>query len=94
MPVAGLAYNKQAGKTFEMMLKNDMKKFILATLLALAVSSVAVSAQDSKTKTKVERKTSIPQKVHNTFSKHKKSKGYQVKRKKNGTTVKTTVKHD
>jgi hypothetical protein len=71
-----------------------MKKFIFALLITLAAGTLSVSAQDSKTKTKVERKTSVPQKVHNTFSKHKKAKGYQVKHKKNGTTVKTTVKHD
>lgn len=71
-----------------------MKKIVFALLVFMAAGTVSVSAQDDKTKTKVERKTSIPQKVHNTFSKHKKSKGYTVKHKHNGVTRKTTVKHD
>lgn len=71
-----------------------MKQVMTALAFLLVCGGTAAVAQDSKSKTKVERKTSIPQKVHNTFSKHKKSKGYEIKRKRNGHTVKTTVKHD
>lgn len=71
-----------------------MKKLIFGVIFFLAAVTVNVSAQDDKSKTKVERKTSVPQKVHNTFSKHKKSKGYKVKHKKGDKTVKATVKHD
>ena len=47
-----------------------------------------------KDKDKVKRTSSVGQKVHNTFSKHKHYNGYKVKHKRNvnGHIVKTTKK--
>ena len=50
--------------------------------------------QDNKVqdeKTKVKKTSTVPQKVHNTFSKNKKYKGYKSKRKHNGVTRKRKV---
>ena len=59
--------------------------FLLLTIMALNIS---VNAQE---KDKVKKTSTIPQKVHNTFSKHKKYKGYKVKRKHHGVTRKHKV---
>lgn len=40
---------------------------------------IAAHAQDNKDK--VKKTSTIPQKIHNTFSKHKRHKGYKVKHK-------------
>ena len=53
--------------------------------------SFAVNAQDDKDKLK--KTSSIPQKVHNTVSKHKKHKGYKAKHKHNGVTKKHKVNY-
>lgn len=46
------------------------------------------NAQD---KDKVKKTSTIPQKIHNTFSKHKRYKGYKIKHKHNGITRKHKV---
>ncbi len=51
--------------------------------------SVAVKAQDDKDKVKAT--STVPQKVHNTFSKHKKHNGYKVKHEHGGRTTKHKV---
>jgi hypothetical protein len=51
--------------------------------------SIASNAQDNKDKVKPTSKAT--QKVHNTFSKHKKYKGYKVKHKHDGVTKKHKV---
>lgn len=50
--------------------------------------AICINAQE---KDKVKKTSSVPQKVHNTFSKHKKHKGYKVKHKHNGVTKKHKV---
>ncbi len=58
-----------------------MKKLFAILILVMSIG-LTTKAQDSKDKVK---KTSTPvQKVHNTFSKHKKHNGYKVKHEKNG----------
>ena len=51
--------------------------------------SLATKAQDDKDKVKAT--STVPQKVHNTFSKHKHYKGYKAKHDHNGNTVKHKV---
>jgi hypothetical protein len=63
-----------------------MKKLLMLLLgVCLAFS---INAQE---KDKVKKTSTASQKVHNTFSKHKKYKGYKVKHKHNGTTRKHKV---
>ena len=65
-----------------------MKKLLLFLMLTFSIG-IVTHAQDDKDKVK---KTSTgPQKVHNTFSKHKKHKGYKTKHKHNGVTRKHKV---
>ncbi len=48
----------------------------------LALGSASFAQEKKKeVKEKVKKTSTIPQKVHNTFSKHKKYKGYKVKHK-------------
>ena len=63
-----------------------MKKLLL--LLMIMSIGFFVTAQE---KEKVKKTSTLPQKVHNTFSKHKKYKGYKMKRKHNGVTKKHKV---
>lgn len=65
-----------------------MKKLVFLVMLALTVG-FSVNAQDSKDK--VKSTETVPQKVHNTFSKHKKHKGYKTKHKHHGVTRKHKV---
>ena len=65
-----------------------MKKLLFLVMLAFTVS-IAVNAQDDKDKLK--KTSTIPQKVHNTVSKHKKHKGYKAKHKSHGVTKKHKV---
>ncbi len=65
-----------------------MKKIILFALILMSVG-FSVNAQDNKDK--VKKTSTIGQKVHNTFSKHKKHKGYKTKHKHNGVTKKHKV---
>ena len=53
--------------------------------------SIGIAAQAQDNKDKVKKTSSAPQKVHNTFSKHKKYNGYKVKHKHNGVTHKRKV---
>ena len=55
--------------------------------------SLATHAQDDKDK--VKKTSTVPQKVHNTFSKHKHYKGYKAKHEHDGRTTKhkVDVKH-
>ena len=65
-----------------------MKKLLLFLMLTFSIGLVT-QAQDGKDKVK---KTSTgPQKVHNTFSKHKHYKGYKVKHKHHDVTHKHKV---
>ncbi|MDQ6756495.1 MAG: hypothetical protein M3004_06130 [Bacteroidota bacterium] len=57
-----------------------MKKLLFLVIISLSLG-IAVNAQE---KDKVKKTSTIPQKVHNTFSKHKKYKGYKIKRKHHG----------
>lgn len=52
-------------------------------------TGLVTHAQD--TKDKVKQTSTVPQKVHNTFSKNKHHKGYKVKHKHNGVTHKHNV---
>ncbi len=60
-----------------------MKKLILFLMLGLSFGYVA-NAQDGDNKDKVKKTSTIPQKVHNTFSKHKKYSGYKTKHEHHG----------
>ena len=63
-----------------------MKKLLLS-FFVMALGFWAIAQEKDKVK-----KTSTPtQKVHNTFSKHKKYKGYKVKHKHHGVTKKHKV---
>lgn len=58
-----------------------MKKLIVLLAFVFSISAL-VNAQDSKDK--VKPTSSIPQKVHNVVSKHKRYNGYKVKREHGG----------
>ncbi len=60
-------------------------------LMLIAVMFFTGIAANAQTEVKVEKTTTPGQKVHNTFSKHKRYKGYKVKGKVNGHKVKTNV---
>ena len=59
-----------------------MKRILLSIMLVFAVALASFS-QDrvDKHTVKVKRTSTFGQKVHNTFSKHKRYNGYKVKRK-------------
>lgn len=59
-----------------------MKKLLLAFLMILGLS-LASFAQERVVKKsyKVKRTSSLGQKAHNTFSKHKRYNGYKIKHK-------------
>lgn len=65
-----------------------MKKLIFFLMLTFT-SSIALYAQDVKDK--VKKTSTVPQKVHNTFSKNKHHKGYKAKHKAGGRTQKHKV---
>ena len=65
-----------------------MKKLLMLLLFAFSMG-IAANAQDNKDK--VKKTSTVPQKVHNTFSKHKKHKGYKVKHQHNGVATKHKV---
>ena len=69
-----------------------MKKILFLLMLSISVS-LATHAQDDKDK--VKKTSTVPQKVHNTLSKHKHYKGYKAKHKGEGRTQKhkVDVKH-
>jgi hypothetical protein len=64
-----------------------MKKLLLLLIFA----SFGIVSHAQETQTKVKPTSTVPQKVHNTFSKHKKHKGYKAKKKHNGVTHKRKV---
>ncbi|MEO7961272.1 MAG: hypothetical protein ABIR19_06990 [Ginsengibacter sp.] len=64
-----------------------MKKLLLLLMLTSGMAFVS-HAQD---KDKVKTTETVPQKVHNTFSKDKKHKGYKTKHTHNGVTRKKKV---
>lgn len=55
-----------------------MKKLLILAILITGVTAGA-SAQAPVAKAKVKKTSTIPQKVHNTFSKHKKYSGTKTK---------------
>jgi hypothetical protein len=55
-----------------------MKKLVILAILFSGVN-FAASAQQPVTKAKVKKTSTIPQKVHNTFSKNKKYSGTKSK---------------
>ena len=65
-----------------------MKKLLFLVILTFTIGIVA-KAQDDKDKVKTT--STVPQKVHNTVSRHKKHKGYKVKHMHNGHTTKHVV---
>ena len=65
-----------------------MKRLLFLLTLTFTIS-LAINAQD--TKDKVKKTSTVPQKVHNTFSKNKQHKGYKAKHKSNGRTKKHKV---
>ncbi|MEP6595346.1 MAG: hypothetical protein ABJA71_05335 [Ginsengibacter sp.] len=65
-----------------------MKKLLFLLMLAFSIS-LASNAQDDKDK--VKKTSTVPQKVHNTFSKHKHYNGYKAKHEHNGRTHKHKV---
>lgn len=58
-----------------------MRKFLLMVMLFGGVALGASAQEGTLKKEKVKKTSTIPQKVHNTFSKHKKYSGTKVKRK-------------
>lgn len=58
-----------------------MKKLLTALIL---VAGIGFSAQAQEGHVKVKKTSSPTEKVHNTFSKHKKHNGYKVKTEENG----------
>lgn len=61
----------------------DMRKLILilTMIFAIGLSSFAQQPRVVKKTVKVKKTSSLGQKAHNTFSKHKRYNGYKVKRK-------------
>ena len=57
-------------------------------MLTISIGFIA-HAQDGKDK--IKSTSTVPQKIHNTFSKHKHHKGYKVKHKHHGVTKKHKV---
>lgn len=57
-----------------------MKKLLLFVMLVTGMTYVA-SAQDDTKKVKVKKTSTVPQKVHNAVSKHKKYSGVKAKTK-------------
>ena len=70
---------------------SKMKRILILLILSLSLG-IAATAQ---TETKVKKTSTVGQKIHNTFSKHKHHKGYKIKRKKaNGHKTKKTVNYE
>lgn len=57
-----------------------MKKILLLILIVTGVCC----ATDARQHKKIKKTSTIGQKIHNTFSKHKKYNGYKVKSERNG----------
>lgn len=67
-----------------------MKKVLFLIALTLTIG-VTVKAQDDKEK--VKETSTVPQKMHNAVSKHKRHNGWKSKSKHNGVTHKHTEKN-
>ena len=65
-----------------------MKKLLLLCVVVLSFG-LTTMAQDKETK--VKKTSTVGQKVHNTFSKHKHHNGYKVKKEAHGVKHKTKV---
>ena len=65
-----------------------MKKLFILLIFTFSLG-IVTHAQDDKDKTKPT--STIPQKVHNTVSKHKKHKSYKAKHKHDGKTTRHNV---
>jgi hypothetical protein len=73
---------KALGIVFELCSVNNIKmKKLLFLFMLLSGVAFSTSAQEKVKKEKVKKTSTIPQKVHNTFSKHKKYSGTKVKTK-------------
>jgi hypothetical protein len=70
-----------------------MKKVLLGVIVLLTAGTLTASAQQD-TKVKSKPTSSVPQKVHNAVSKHKKHNGHKAKVKHGEKKTVTTVKHD
>ena len=67
-----------------------MKKLLMMLVIGFTIG-ISARAQDEKTEVK---KTTTPvQKVHNTFSRHKKYKGYKTRTETNGVVHKKKVNY-
>ena len=57
-----------------------MKKILFMMMLAVTMGAVAMAqTKVTKDETKVKKTSTLPQKVHNTFSKHKHYSGTKIK---------------
>ncbi|MEO8885875.1 MAG: hypothetical protein ABI367_07405 [Mucilaginibacter sp.] len=56
-----------------------MKKATATLMMVLAITVTSIAQQVVKKEDKVKKTTTIPQKVHNIFSKHKKYSGTKTK---------------
>ena len=65
-----------------------MKKLLTLLLIAMFLGQ-GIKAQEDKNK--VKKTSNLGEKIHNTFSKHKKHNGYKVKHEHNGVTHKKKV---
>jgi hypothetical protein len=63
-----------------------MKKVLIAILVLVAVSTTASAQTRKESKTKADRTTTVPQKVHNVI--HPKHKRYSGRKTKHKTTTK------
>ena len=60
-----------------------MKKLIaLLIICTVAATAFGQTVSKKKDKEKVERTSTVPQKAHNLFSRHKHYNGYKIKHKK------------
>jgi hypothetical protein len=64
----------------------NMKKILFFLMICFAVSTVSLAQDDNKDKTK--KTSTIPQKAHNTVSKHKHYSGTRTKHKSGDQKVK------
>lgn len=56
-----------------------MKKFFLIAILFSGIAAGSYAQTGDVKKAKVKKTSTVPQKVHNTFSKHKKYSGHKEK---------------
>ena len=63
-------------------INNNMKKIIVLLLLVCTIGVSAFAQTVVEKKDKVHRTSTLKQKVHNVFHKHKHYSGYKIKHKK------------